>query len=89
MFQVYPRQAFAVANAVFAPGPIDQNVAHGVSCRREEVVAILPFRIAIAGQAEPRFVNQCCRLERLTRGFPRELVRRQPAQFIINQRQQL
>jgi hypothetical protein len=40
-------------------------------------------------QAQVRFVNQGRRLERLSRFLLRQLLRRQPSQLVVDQRQKL
>jgi hypothetical protein len=41
-----------------------------------------------ADEAQPGFMDECRRLQRLARGFVGHPVRGQPAQFFVHQRQQ-
>src|SRR5205807_2491639 len=63
---------------------------HGLSRRREEVASVLvQVRALRAPKPQISFVNQGGGLERLARFFLSELLRRQFAQLLVHQRQQL
>ena len=70
------------------PGMFDQDAAHRLGCRAEKVGAILKRRSVLAAEPKPGFVDERGGLEGVTRSFARHLLRRQPAEFVIDQRQQ-
>ena len=70
------------------PGMLDQDAPHGLGSRAEEMRAILKRRRLVPAQPQPRFVDEGSWLERVTGGFAGHFLRRQPAQFIINQGKQ-
>ena len=71
------------------PGALDENAPHGFRRRREELCATGPTWLVLSGQAQPGFMNQRGGLESVAGTFARHLVRGQPAQFVIDERQQL
>lgn len=86
------RLPFNVATALVglpAAGMVDENSPHRLRGGREKVGAVLPTGINFANQAEICLMHQGCRLERMTGRFDRHAMTRQPAQLVINQRQQL
>ena len=82
-------QTAAVPNTGLFARPFDQNPPHGLGRGAKEVAATIPTLLASSSQPQPRFVNECrslqCLLWRLTRHF----CRRQFAEFLIDQGQQL
>jgi len=78
-----------MSDALLAARVLDKDAPHRLSRRGEEVAATVPT-LGLLGIDEPnvRFMDQCRCLERLPRLFPGQLVRRQLAQLIIDQRQQ-
>ena len=78
-----------VFEALFASGVFNQNPAHGFCRGSEEVAATVPGLARIASESEPGLVNQGCGLQRLTGCFVRHFERSQPAQFIVDQGDQL
>ena len=86
-----PRALPAVAGRrefLLAAGVFHQNTAHGFPGRGEEISAVGRLEMVISHQTQPGFMHERGRLEGLTGGFGGHLVRRQPAQFIIDQWQQ-
>ncbi len=75
---------------LLAAGLIDQDAAHGLGRGGEEVAAIVPALLGIvADQAHIRFVDQRGGLQRLPGILPGQSLRRQLAQLVVDQRQQL
>ena len=81
--------AAAVAEGAFTAGPVDENPAHCFGRRHKEMSAVIKGWISVRDQSQPGLVNQSCGLERLSRRFVGDFVRRQPAQLLVNQRQPL
>jgi hypothetical protein len=71
----------------FTPRVVNQNAAHGLGGSGEKMGAILPDRLFVPAEAEPRLMNQRGGLKRLARIFARHLLRGEFAQFVIDQRQ--
>ncbi len=71
------------------PGVLDQNAAHRLGCRSEKMGAVLKRRRLITAQPHPGFVDEGGRLERMTGGFVRHFLCRQPAEFFIDNGEQL
>jgi hypothetical protein len=79
-----------MADARFLAGAIHENAPHGLGRGAEEMASAVPGPLVIgAHQAQPRFMDQRGRLEGLPGGFTGHALRRQPAEFPINQREQL
>jgi hypothetical protein len=57
--------------------------------RREEVPATVPVLLVTSDQAQIGLVDQRRGVERLARLLPRQLLRRQFAEFVVDQRQEL
>jgi hypothetical protein len=57
--------------------------------RREEVPATVPVPLVTSDQAQIGLVDQRRGVERLARPLPRQLLRRQFAEFVVDQRQEL
>jgi hypothetical protein len=90
--QVLPghrRRASAAFGGLAAAGAIDENAAHRLGGDGKEVLASIPVWLCSRGDFQPRFMHESGGLERVLVAFPRQAMRRQPAQFIIDQRQQL
>ena len=79
----------AMAQSRFASGFFDEDTTHRLRRRAQKVLAPPPFLPIGIVQAQPRFVDERCRLKRLPGPLLSHFVRRQPAQFPINQREQL
>jgi hypothetical protein len=71
--------------AVLPARPLDENPPHGLGSRGEEMRSIGKGSIA---QPKPCLVYQRRRLKRVSRLFPRHLLRGQAAQFGVDERQQ-
>jgi hypothetical protein len=88
--QRHVRSAAAVLDAGLAPGAFDEDAAHRLSGRSEEVPAAVPVQILTpADQAQVGFVDQGGRLKCFIGLLVGELRRRQLAQLVVDQRQQL
>ena len=74
---------------MFAAGIVDENTPHGFGGGGEKLGAILPLRLLVTTETQPRFVNQRGGLKRLPGIFPREFLAGQNAQFFVKQTQQL
>ncbi len=73
-----------------APSVLDQDPSHGLGRRGEEVAATVPGPIGIAAdQPQVRFMDQGRGLERLPGRLPRQPLRGQPPQLVVDQREQL
>ena len=73
-----------------ASSVLDQDAAHGLGGRSEEMTAVLPVRRLLGvHQAEVGLVDQGGRLQRLAGPLPGQLVGRQTAEFVVDQRQEL
>jgi hypothetical protein len=91
-FDRLERDVFCAAAAALgeaAAGPIDEDPAHGFGGGGEEMCAVLPRRLRLAAEAEPRFVDECGGLQGLVGGFARHAGGGQLAQLIVNEGQQL
>ena len=84
-------QPAAVFVAALAAGVLHQDAAHGQRGGGEEVAAAVPTRLDAdpRHQAQVRLVDQGRGVERLARFLVGQLVGRQPAQLVVNQRQEL
>src|SRR6185295_13328094 len=78
----------AVSLRAFAPRIVHENPAHRFSRRGEEMGSVIPFPLIVAGEPQPRFVNEGGRLKCVARRFRRHFRRSEPAQFLVNERQQ-
>ena len=73
-----------------AASVLDQDPAHRLRGRREEVSAAVPLRlVTFADEPEIGLVHQVGRLEALPRGLAGEPLGGQPAQFLVDQGQEL
>jgi hypothetical protein len=85
--------ARAVPEALIVTGSLDQNAAHRQCSRGKEMTAPIPLLVLlIAGDAQIRFVNERCRLQRVRLAavaLARQPRSRQLAQFVIHFRQEL
>ena len=82
-----PRLIATPLEALLLPGAVDQNPSHCLGGRREKMTAAAPVLVArfvLAHESKIGFVNQGRGLKRLARPLSRHLMRRQPAQFVIN-----
>ena len=75
------------AVAASAASLFDEDAAHGLCGGGEEVVAAV--KLLVAGEAQIRFVDQGGGIERLARLFVSQLGRGDPAQLVVEQRQEL
>jgi hypothetical protein len=80
-------EAAAVNHCFLPPGILDEDAAHGLRRRREEVgPAVEPL---VADESQERLVDQGGRLEGLPRGFVSQLLSSEAAQLVVDQRQEL
>src|ERR1022692_1595251 len=87
--KIHSLQPAAVTAGEFAAGVVNEEMAHGLAGGGEEMGAIFEGRIVASDEAQPDLMHQGGGLERVTRRAVRHLIRRELAQFSINQRQQL
>src|SRR5262249_31727359 len=83
-----PRSTSALG-VLTSAGVIDQQEPHGPGSDRKEVSAVLPFDVLLLDQAEIGFVDERGGLQRVTGTLPLEVALSQPAQFVIDQRDEL
>jgi hypothetical protein len=77
-------------DAAFTSSVFDQDAAHGLSGRSEEVAAAVPVRFRLgADDSQVRLMNEGRGIERLANRFVGQSVCRQPSQLVIDQRQEL
>ena len=88
VLDVHALLSAAVAPRVFAAGVINQDAAHRLGCCGEEMSAVLEFRVFLADQTQPSFMNQRRRLERLSGSLVRHPGGCQFAQLLIDQREE-
>src|SRR5262249_37500506 len=85
-----PPAGSAAFDASLASGVVNQDATHGLSGGSKEVAAAVPvLRFLTFYQAGIGFVNKSRGLERLPRLLLRQLLRRQLAKFIVDERQEL
>jgi hypothetical protein len=72
----------------FAAGVVDEEMAHGLGGGGKKVGAIFERRVVPADETKPDFMHQGGGLEGVTGRVVRHFIRRQLAQFCIDQRQQ-
>ena len=70
-----------------SPGVFDQNAAHRLGRRAEEVGAILKGRGISSAQPHPGLVDEGGGLERMAGRFVGHFPRRQTAEFFVNDRE--
>src|SRR5438067_1585103 len=76
----------AVARGTFSTRRINEDMAHGLCGRSEEMSAPGESPWLVPGQAQPSLMNQGCGLEGVPRSLPSHFMRRQFEQFLIDQR---
>ena len=82
-------QSAAVLDRLLSPGRFDQNSPHGLGRRGEKMFAAVPLFVGVRpNKPQIGFMHQSRRFQRLPRPLLREPMRRQPTQFIVNERQQ-
>jgi hypothetical protein len=89
LVEIHPFLTAAVAQTLPATRFFDQDSAHSLRRGGEEVRAVLPKLVFGAHESQPCFVNERGGLQGLAGFFLRNLGGSEPAQLIINQRQQL
>ena len=82
-------QAAAVLLGQLAACAIDEDAAHGLGRGGEKVRAVGPRGLPVAAQPQPRFVDEGRGLQGLAGRFAGHARGGEPAQLIINERQQL
>jgi len=73
----------------FGAGVVDEEMAHRLRGSGEEMSAIFEGRVVASDEAQPDLMHQGGGLERVTRREVGHLIRREFAQFRIDQWQQL
>ncbi len=89
VFDIHALQAAAVTAGEFAAGVVDEEMAHGLGGGGEEMGATIKGRVFAADEAHPDLMHQGGGLEGVTRRTVGHFIRRELAQFRIDQRQQL
>jgi hypothetical protein len=74
---------------MFPAGPIDEDASHGLGGGGKEVGTTLPFKILIAGQAQPGFMHQGRGLQGMIGRFARHFARGKFAQFGVDEGEDL
>src|SRR5262245_26605065 len=90
LVQSDPLPPAAPLEGFLATSIFNQDSAHGLGRGSEEVAAAVPaLDLVHVYEAKVGFMDQCRRLERLARFFLSQLRRRQLAQLVIDQGQEL
>ena len=55
------------------PGAVHEDVAHRLGRGAEEMLAIVPALLSVAGELQPCLMDECCRLQGLAGSFVRHL----------------
>jgi hypothetical protein len=71
-----------------AAGPFDKNASHGFCGGGKEMATTIPRVRFVAHEPEIRFMHQRRRLKGLARSFMGQLLGREKAEFLIDQRQE-
>lgn len=79
----------SMSNRTFTARTINQDTPHAFGRSGEKLRAILPKRLRVPSESQPRLMHERGRLQRLPRGFARHFRRRELAQFVIHERQNL
>src|SRR5262249_43518817 len=88
--EVEPLEPAAALGAAAGAGAFDEDAAHGLGGRGEEVASAVPGAARVrVDQPQVRLVNQGGRLQRLAGRFVGEFVRGELTQRVVDQRQQL
>src|SRR5262245_29650008 len=88
--QIDTMPSAAALDASLASGVVDEDTPHGLSSGSEEVAAAVPvLRFLSFHQAQIGFMNKSRGLERLPRLLLRQLLRRQLAELVVDERQEL
>jgi hypothetical protein len=84
LLEVDPLQPVTVPGAIPFAGAIDQDATHGLGRGGEEVAAVLPPLFRRSGELYPSLMDQSRCLESLTGPFIGHLLRRQTAEFLVD-----
>jgi hypothetical protein len=83
-------RATALFDSLAPPGLFDQDSAHGLGGSAKEMGPICEMSVSgRADKAQVGFMDKRCRVQRVLGPFTSHLSRRQLAQFVVNQWQQL
>src|SRR5437667_4311937 len=82
---IHHKCATATFEPELAPGAFDQDAAHRLRRRAQEMSAALPRGLVLTAEAKPGLVHQSGRLQGLAWRFVGNFRRRESAQFIIDQ----
>src|SRR6266545_1241553 len=82
--QFLPDRTTPTFDGFLPASPIDQNSSHRFRCCSEEMGAVLKVIVASTNQAQPSFMDQRRRLERVPSRFRSHLLRRDPLQLNVN-----
>lgn len=86
-FQVDTVKLATMLGGFFSPSIFDEDAAHGLRGRGEEVTPAL--ELLIADQTQERLVDEASRLKRLPRCLQGQFLSGEPAEFFIDKRQKL
>jgi hypothetical protein len=81
--------ATSMTATVLAAGIIDEDPAHRLGGRAEEMGTVLPTRLVVAPKPQPGLMNERGGLKGLTGRFARHFSGRETPQLLINHRQEL
>ena len=88
VIQRHSRYAAAPFLAALRARRIDQDPSHRPRRHRKEVGAVLPADLIDLDQAQVGFVHERRRLQRVPRPLPAHVMQREPAQLLVDQRDQ-
>ncbi len=86
---VQPLCPLAALEAGLGAGVIDEDAAHGQGRGAEEMHAVVPTRVFLVHQSQPRFMHERGGLQGLPRGFAGHAGGREVAQLVVNEGEQL
>ena len=87
--QFLQRLILAAFQTGLAPGLVNEDAPHGLGGRSEEMGSSMPLLTIRTGQSQPGLMHQRGRLQGLAWRFTGHFLRRELAQFLINQRKQV
>ena len=90
LVQLLPAGPAAPLGGLSPAGAFDEDAAHGLGGRREEVAAVIPPRgVGRANQPQVRLVDEGRRLEGLPRLLRCQLIGSEFPQFVVDEREQI
>ena len=67
---------------------VDENPPHHLCGKRVELLAVVELQLFLPHEAEPGFVDECRRLQRVVWPFAAQVVPRSSAQLVVDERRQ-